>query len=170
MTVPPIDDIVIGETHLSIGGELVTLLKCPYCAFRNIHEEEIRHHIRYKDDSNHAGIDAAKLDRKLFIVIKNKKQSQAQQSKGPIFSHSPYIPKEDLPDSLWPWVKCVWCSYRDRLPRDLQWHFIEKHKSKLYNLDPVNHLDPSYSLHDIEESLDKALNIAKKKTAREGNN
>lgn len=156
MTVPP-DDVVLGVTHLSMGGELIPLFKCPFCNFKNIHEEEIRHHIRYKEDAKHAVVDADKIDIKDFIVTKNKKESTSRYT---------YTRKEDLPDSLWPWIKCVWCEYRDRLPRDLQWHFIEKHKNKLYDLDESYHLDPSYSLHDIESTLDKALDIAKRKSKR----
>jgi hypothetical protein len=120
MSVPIGNNVILGVTHLLVGGQLVPLLKCPFCNFKNIYEDEIKHHIRYKDDTRHK-VDADKIDRKTYFVTMKKSNKQ-------------HIRKEHLPDSIWPWIKCLWCDYRDKLPRDLEWHFIEEHKDRLYRI------------------------------------
>jgi hypothetical protein len=90
MTLSLPQDIVLGVTHLQINGELVQLYKCPFCNFRNIFEDEITHHIRYRDDVKHA-VDVDKVDKKKYIVTKIKKEG-----------HYTYEKKEDLP---LPWIK-----------------------------------------------------------------
>ena len=119
MTVPP-EDVVLGVTHLRINGELVKLYKCPFCPFKNIHEDEITRHIRYKDNAEHYDVDVDKLDKNLYKVIVRKSKS-----------HFVYVKKEDLP---LPSIKCLWCPYEDKIVRDLEWHFLEKHKDRLYQM------------------------------------
>jgi hypothetical protein len=154
------DEVVIGLTHLSPGGELVRLFKCPRCNFRNIHEDEITHHIQYKDDPKH-NIDVDKIDRQSYVATKKE-------------SRYHYTSKEDLPDSTWPWIKCLWCDYRDKLPRDLEWHFLVEHKDRLYATKVTPHerirdtewrRDPfSWMYSDLEYRLFKASRLAERMT------
>lgn len=159
MTVPIDNNIILGVTHLLLGDQLVLLLKCPFCSFKNIHEEEITHHIRYKEDSKH-NVDVDKIDKKQYIVTKKEKESRYH-----------YESKEDLP---LPYVKCLWCDYRDKVERDLEYHFLEKHKDRLYKIkvspherrqDSVWTKDPfSWMYDDIEYRLYKAVKLAKRKS------
>ena len=163
MTVPIGNDVILGVTHLLVGGELVPLLKCPFCSFKNIHEEEITHHIRYKEDAKH-NVDVDKIDKKKYIVTKKEKESRYH-----------YESKEDLP---LPYVKCLWCDYRDKVERDLEYHFLEKHKDRLYKMkaspqerrqDRVWTQDPfSWMYDDIEYRLYKAIRLSKRKTGKQG--
>jgi hypothetical protein len=99
-----------------LDGKLVPLFKCPYCKFRNVHEDIIIHHILWKDDILHQ-VDIDKIDKNRFFIHKNKIQS-----------HYTYVKKEDL---ALPWIKCLWCNYRDKVERDLEWHFLEQHGYKV---------------------------------------
>lgn len=150
------NDVAIGVTHLLLGGQLILLLKCPFCNFRNIHEDEITHHIRYKGDIKH-DVDVYKLDKSMYIVTKSH-------------SHYTYESKEDLP---LPWIQCLWCKYRDKVERDLEWHFLENHKKKLYRevkVSPYERMRASkyepFGFMDspIEYRLQKAVGLAKKNT------
>jgi hypothetical protein len=149
MTVPP-EDVILGVTHLRIGGELVRLYKCPFCNFKNIHEVEITSHIKYKDDEKHA-VDVYKLDKSLYIVTKKE-------------GHYTYEKKEDYP---LPWIKCLWCDYRDKVERDLEWHFLEEHRSRLNKMIiPANEwyiTSYAWSYSDVESRLQRAVKLAKRK-------
>jgi len=172
LELPP--DIVLGVTHLVVNSELVRLYKCPFCDFKNIHEDEITHHIRYNEDSNH-NVDVDKLDKKLFIVTRRKESRYTDKK------------KEDLP---LPWIKCPYCNYRDKVQRDVEWHIIENKKcrNKLYKMkitvgieqyliddsihieevperliDPEWTKDPfSWTYDDLEYRLYKAMKLAKR--------
>jgi hypothetical protein len=136
-------------------GMTLSLFRCPFCSFRNIHEDVITHHIRYKQDSKH-DVDVDKLDKKLYTVTKNE-------------SSYAYGKKEDLP---LPSIKCLWCSYTDKIERDLEWHFIEIHRKKLNGItvppeerrnDSEWTRDPfSWMYPDLEYRVYKALKLAKK--------
>jgi len=143
----PPEDVVLGITHLRINGELVRLYKCPFCLFKNIHEDEITHHIRYKDNAEH-DVDVDKLDKTLYNIPVVKKQSRYT-----------YVKKEDLP---LPSIRCIWCPYEDKVVRDLEWHFLEKHKDRLYQmkLRGYSHIHPYYTM---EYRAEKAANLAKRK-------
>jgi hypothetical protein len=75
-----------------------------------------------------------------------------------------------------PWIKCLWCDYKDKIERDLSWHFYEGHKYQLYRLEvtqqEINNdraKDPFYFLYDsIEHKIDKALRLAKSKSKSTG--
>ena len=128
--------------------------------FKNIYESEIIHHIRYKEDSKH-NVDVDSLDKSQFVAAVTKKESRYI-----------YTKKEDLPDSMYPWIKCLWCNYRDKIPRDLEWHFIEKHRPKLNGIKvspeerrshPEWRRDPfSWMYSDLEYRLYKASKLARK--------
>jgi hypothetical protein len=144
-----------------VGDQLIPLLKCPFCSFRNIHRDTITHHIRWKDDSKH-DVDVAGLDKRTYLVTKNKKEG-----------HYVYEKKENLP---LPWLKCPWCDYRDKVERDLEWHIIENKKCRirLYKMkvavgerlrDPGWTRDPfSWMYSDLEYRLYKAVKLAKRKS------
>jgi hypothetical protein len=155
MTEEARNDVMLGVTHLLVGGQLVPLLKCPFCNFKNVHEEEITHHIRYKEDANH-NVDVDKIDKKKFVVTKKEKESRYH-----------YESKEDLP---LPYIKCLWCDYRDKVERDLEYHFLERHRYELYKIsvpweritDKVWAGDPfSWMYADIDYILYKAVRVAK---------
>lgn len=134
------------------------ILKCPFCNFRNVHEEEILHHIRYKDDPGH-NVDVGKIDKKMYILV-TKIEGRYRHTR-----------KEDLPSSMWPSIKCLWCEYTDKLPHDLERHFIEEHKKRLYEIkitpgerarDLDWKRDPfSWMYSDIDYRLYKAVQLAK---------
>ena len=161
MTVPPdVSDI----EYIKVNGELLPLLKCPYCNFRNIHEETIRHHIQCNNQDSHKRVDADKIDKNELYVIKNRKKSRYH-----------YEAKEDygLPS-----IKCLWCDYSDKVERDLEYHFLEKHKYRLYKMkaspherrqNPIWTQDPfSWMYDDIEYRLYKAIRLNKRKTVKQG--
>ena len=149
------DDVVLGVTHLLAGGELTRLLKCPFCSFRNIHENEIRHHIKYKEDDVHKAEKVDKIDKKSYIVDNTRQEGKYHYEK-----------KEDLPLSR---IKCLWCEYRDKVERDLSWHFLEHHRDKLYQIvipsveyKRLQQKDPFYYLYGrTEHILDEAVRLAK---------
>lgn len=151
------NDVILGVTHLLVDGRFVRLLKCPFCNFKNIHEDTITHHIRYKDDAKH-WIDLPKLDKSKYIVV-SRKQSH----------YGPYLSKQELP---LPSINCLWCGYTDKIERDLQWHFLENHRNRLYReiiLTSVERKRASRNDHflflynSIEYILEKAVKIAKQK-------
>ena len=156
-------DVMLRGEHLLVGDQLVPLLKCPFCNFKNVHEEEITHHIMYKEDAKH-NVDVDKINKKQYIMTKKEKESRYH-----------YESKEDLP---LPSIKCHWCDYSDKVERDLEYHFLEKHKDRLYKMkvspqerrqDPVWTQDPySWMYDDIEYRLYKAIRLAKRKTGIEG--
>jgi hypothetical protein len=150
MTLSIPDDVILRVTHLSLNGELVTLFRCPFCSFKNIHEDEITRHIRYKKGSKH-NVDVDKLDKKTYIVTKKP-------------GHYTYEKKDDLP---LPWIQCLWCDYQDKIERDLEWHFLEKHKSRLNKMmiPADEYYIDSFALSncsDIECRLQKATKLAKR--------
>lgn len=49
----PPEGVILGVTHLWVGGEFVRLYKCPLCSFQNIHKDVINHHIKYAYDEYH---------------------------------------------------------------------------------------------------------------------
>jgi hypothetical protein len=158
MMLPISDDIILGLTHLLIDGRLVQLLRCPFCNFTNIHVDTITHHIRYRDDAKH-WVDIEKLDKKMYFVT-YRKQSP----------YGPYLSKQELP---LPWIKCLWCSYTDRIERDLEWHFLENHRIELYREIRVTSVerkrasrnDPfSFMCDKMEYILEKAVKLAKQKS------
>ncbi len=159
MTLAISEDFVIGITHLKVNGELVRLFKCPFCSFKNIHEDEITHHIKYKEDINH-NVDIGRLDKSCFIVTKKE-------------SRYHYESKEDLP---LPWIKCLWCDYRDKIERDLEWHILEKHTDKKHGHNELfqpfkfsdhgtkawKHDSFSFMHSSLDARLEKAVKLAKK--------
>jgi hypothetical protein len=153
--IPPISEkVILGVTHLFVDGQLVRLLKCPFCNFKNIHEDTITRHIRHTDDSKH-WVDLDKLDKNMYFVTSRKKSH---------YGH--YASKQDLP---LPWIRCLWCSYRDKVERDLSFHFLECHRHKLYKIKignvewrMIKQKDPFYFLYErVEFVLDKAVRVAK---------
>jgi hypothetical protein len=168
MTLSIQDDIILGVTHFSINGELVRIYRCPFCSFKNIHEDEITHHIRYKEDFVH-DVDVDKLDKNRYITSICK-------------SRYHYEKKEDLP---LPEIQCPWCDYKDKIERDLERHILDNRdcRIRLYKLkvevgerlnDPVWTREPfswmydnnDYDgLHDnTEYRLYKAMKLARRKS------
>ena len=157
MTLHFSSEVTFGMIRLLVNRQPADLLKCPFCSFRNIHEDEITHHIMYKDDSNH-DIDVEHLDKKNYIVSSARKESL----------YGPYISKDDLP---LPSIRCLWCEYEDKVERDLEYHFLQNHKKRLYQMKAplyerkkVWSHDPfSWMYSDIEYRLYKAVKLAKLK-------
>ena len=151
MTVPP--DLLNIE-YVQVGGESIPLLKCPNCSFKNIHEEEIWHHLGWKHHQA-IWIDMKKVDRNDFF---NPKDNQSKYN---------YETKEDLP---LPWIKCPWCDYKDKVERDLEWHILESPqcKTRLYKMKvPDNEYNVesyAWSHSDIESRLARAVRLAKRKS------
>ena len=111
--------IVLGVTHLLVDGELTPLLKCPFCNFQNIHEDTITHHIKFTNDSQHKVVDIEQLDKGHYIVTRVAKKESP---------YGPYLSKAEI---KLPWIRCLWCNYRDKIDFDLSLHFLEQHKKKL---------------------------------------
>jgi hypothetical protein len=162
--IPP-SDVILGVTHVRVGGELIRLLTCPFCSFQNIHQDTITHHIRYTDDADH-DVDIDHLDKGCYIVTIQRK---AESPWGP------YVRTEDLP---LPWTRCLWCDYRDKIDFDLSLHILELHREKVLQL-------PIYSSHRkrtkalsgdffarfegaIEFRLDVAVEMAKEQNRGKG--
>lgn len=123
MTVAPASTvtskIILGVTHLLLPhSKPVSLLKCPFCDFRNIYENTITHHIRWTGDAAHTGMHINKLDKSSYVVAEKPKGSPYGQ----------YFSRENLP---LPWINCLWCDYRDKIAFDLSLHFLEEHKEEL---------------------------------------
>jgi hypothetical protein len=146
MTVPP---NVLEIECVQVGGELIPLLKCPYCKFRNIHEDTIIHHIKWNDNVVHQ-VNIDQINKNQFFVIKQNKPES----------------KEDLP---LPWIKCLWCDYKDKVERDLEWHILEtpQCKTRLYKMkvpdDEYNVESYAWSHSDIESRLARAVKLSKRK-------
>jgi len=138
LTVPP-DSLDI--ERVTVNGKQIPLLKCPFCNFRNIHEDTILHHIRWNDNSAH-WVDVEKVDTNSFFIHNNKNRKKQ--------SRYHYERKEDL--SL-PWIKCLWCDYQDKIVRDLERHFLENHRRELYQL--------GWTYHTTEAILEKASKLAR---------
>ena len=160
-------DVILGLTHLWYEGKLVRFLKCPFCNFRNIHEDTITHHIRWTKDAKH-DVDLNSLDKNRFIITKKQTESP----------YGPYISKEDLP---LPWITCLWCRYRDKIEFDLSLHFLEEHKKEVMKLQisfedrkrVFSLLEPSLSFFVkfeslIEFKLDVAVEMAKEENRGKG--
>lgn len=90
--------------------------KCPFCDFINIHEDTITHHIKYTDDDVHTGLNIEKLT---YPVVEKQKSSSPW---------GPYISKDEIKR---PWIKCLWCSYKDKIEFDLSLHFLQKNRKQL---------------------------------------
>lgn len=146
-------DVVLGVTHVLVNGELIRLYHCPFCSFKNIHEDEITHHIRYRENSIH-DVDVDKLDKNRYVTSISK-------------SRYHYEKKEDL--SL-PEIQCPWCDYKDKVERDLEWHILESPqcKTRLYKMkvpdDEYSVQSYAWSHSDIESRLARAVRLAKRKT------
>ena len=73
-----------------------------------------------------------------------------------------------------PFIKCTWCQYQDKVARDLERHFLEKHRSQLYRLEVSPSIrkqdvdwirDPySWMYDDMEYRLYKATRTAKQQS------
>jgi hypothetical protein len=115
MTSVPITDVVLGVTHLLVDGELTPLLKCPFCNFRNIHQDTITHHIKFTDDGQHKDVNIELLDKGQYVVPRTAT------------IESPYGPYQSKAQLNIPWIRCLWCNYRDKIEFDLSLHMLEKH-------------------------------------------
>lgn len=153
MTVVTSDpSVILGVTHLLVNGQHTPLLKCPFCnLLRNIHVDVIKQHIRI----DHPGKSYHVLD---FYpkVIRYTSPS------------GPNITKEEINV---PWIRCLFCRYRDKIDFDLSLHMLEEHKRKLLQLE-ISYQDHSKLLQSdpfarffgrIEYRLDKAVEIAKRR-------
>jgi hypothetical protein len=141
----------IGITHLIIDGNLVRLLKCPFCkSFRNIYVLEMNHHILF----THPG-------RSCSVSAYYPKDVQG-------YGH--YITKEEI---KLPWINCLWCDHRDKIEFDLSLHFLEEHKKELLAI-PITQKERLaakalsgdwYARFEspMEYRLDKAVKLAKEK-------
>jgi hypothetical protein len=119
----------------------------------------VTHHIQYRSDMPH-NVDVADLDKKTFIASVKKESIYANGKKV-------YLPLLS--------IKCLWCNYRDKIERDLEWHFLEKHSYELIKIttycerttDKIWTTDPfSWMYSDIDYRLYKAMQLAK--TASQG--
>jgi hypothetical protein len=144
----------IGVTHLIIDGNLVSLLKCPFCkSFRNIYVVEMNHHVQF----THPGRNYRVSD----FYPKGVQGSSA---------YSPYITKEEI---KLPWTNCLWCNYRDKIQFDLSLHFLEEHKKELLAIPIIRRERLAAKIlsgdrfafleSPIEYRLDKAVKLAKEK-------
>lgn len=112
---------ILGVTHLLVDGKLSPLYRCPLCnKFRNIYINEIQHHIEFTHPGTGPG--------KSYNVSDFYPKSH---------STSPYQSKEQL---KLPWIRCLFCRYRDKIEFDLSLHMLEKHKEKLLEL-PISSRD-----------------------------
>ncbi|MGC2426248.1 MAG: hypothetical protein WA421_04375 [Nitrososphaeraceae archaeon] len=146
-----VETVVIGYTHLKVGENLVPLLKCPFCnSLRNIHVDVIANHIRL----THPGKTYNVSD----FYLKWVRSSP----------YGVYLSKEEL---KLPWIKCLWCNYRDKIEFDLSLHFLEEHRDKLLAI-PITRrersaakaLSPDWFTRfedPMEYRLDKAVTMAK---------
>jgi hypothetical protein len=70
-------------------------------------------------------------------------------------------------------IPCLWCDYSDKVERDLERHFLEEHRDRLYKMkaddaerkyDTVWMKDPfSWMYDNLEYRLYKATKLAKRK-------
>jgi hypothetical protein len=122
-TVAPVSptDVILGVTHLLADGQLTPLLKCPFCnSLRNIHVEVIEHHIRF----SHPG--------KSYQASKFYHKGARASS-----PYGSYISKKEI---KLPWIRCLFCSYKDKIEFDLSLHLLEEHKQKLLQI-PISARD-----------------------------
>jgi hypothetical protein len=161
MTVVTSDSsVILGVSHLLVGGELTLLLKCPYCNFRNIHEDMITHHITFTDDSQHKDVGIEQLGKSRYTVTRVTTKE------------SPYGPNLSKAELKLHWIKCLWCNYSDKIKFDLSLHMLEHHKRKLLQLQishrdhpRIKQTDPFARLYGrLEHRLEIAVEIAKRRT------
>jgi hypothetical protein len=83
------------------------------------------------------------------------------------------IPKKEIKS---PWIKCLWCSYCDKIEFDMSLHFLENHRYKLLQI-PIRPrdrkktkslLEPNFRFYSrfeppIEFRLDVAVEMAKRR-------
>jgi hypothetical protein len=131
----------------------VRLFKCPFCSFRNIHEDIVTHHIQYKNDTHH-NVDVGDLDKRTYIASVKEESKELEEESLPI-----------------PSIKCLWCNYRDKIERDLERHFLERHNYELIKIttycerrtDKIWTGDPfSWMYSDSDYRLYKAMQLAKR--------
>jgi hypothetical protein len=70
---------IIGDTHLVVNGNLVRLLKCTFCNFRNISEHVIDHHILHTEDAEHNSDLESLIKRNTGILSLEKLKGLAYQ-------------------------------------------------------------------------------------------
>lgn len=116
---------VQSTAYLSLyyGSSILRLLKCPFCNFANIYEDAIDHHIQYTHF----------LDPDTQV----KARYTASRSKW----HDASQDKENL--SL-PWIRCLFCNYKDKIEWDLAQHVFERHRAKVVAL-PIYSKDRKYT-------------------------
>ncbi len=127
-TVVPIlpPGVIPGLTHLLVDGQHTPLLKCPFCnSLHNIHVDVIEQHIRI----DHPG---------------NRYQVSEFYPKVIRYT-SPYGPNITKEEIKLPWIRCLFCSYRDKNDFDLSLHMLEEHKQKLLQLE-ISYQDHSKHL------------------------
>ncbi|MFI5405338.1 MAG: hypothetical protein ACHQ1D_02365 [Nitrososphaerales archaeon] len=153
IVVPASDSPTIpGITHLFVDGHYTPLLKCPFCnSLRNIHVEVIEQHIR----NDHPGkrYHVSEFYHKVILYTS---------------TYGPNIPKEEI---KLPWIRCLFCSYRDKIELDLSLHMLKEHKHKLLQLQIPYRDHANLTQSDwfarfygrIEYRLDKTIEIAKRR-------
>ena len=94
---------ILGVTHLLVDGELTPLLKCPFCNFRNIHEDMITHHIRFTNDTQHKDVDIEQLDKGHYVVTRSAKKESP---------YGAYLSKAEI---KLPWIRCLYSQNDDTL-------------------------------------------------------
>lgn len=147
---PP--NVILGVTHLLVDGQYTGLLKCPFCNFlHNIHVDVIKQHIQI----DHPGKSYSVSDFYPTIIRHTS-------------SYGPYASKEAIKH---PWIRCLFCRYRDKIEFDLSLHILEEHKQKILQLE-ISYEEHSRLLHSdpfakfygrLEYRLDKAVEIAKRR-------
>jgi hypothetical protein len=154
MTVVTSDpSVIVGVTHLLVNGQHTPLLKCPFCNFlHNIHVDVIEQHIRI----DHPG-----------------KSSHVSDFYPKVIRYtSPYGPNITKEGINVPWIRCLFCRYRDKNEFDLSLHMLESHKGKLLRLqiphrdhDKLGQRDPFAQFYGkIGYRLDEAVKIAKRRS------
>jgi hypothetical protein len=169
MTVVTSDpSVILGVTHMLVNGVLRRLLKCSFCSFQNIHEDTIIHHIKFTDDAQHNAADIEQRDKSQYVVTKVTKKSP----------YGSYLSKAELNV---PWIRCLFCNYRDKIAFDLSLHILEVHKQKLLQV-PIsakyrtetNQIKEPYARYfskfegSMEFRLDIAIEMAKEENRNAG--
>ena len=151
-----VPNIKPGLMHQFVEGKFERFLKCSYCDLSSIHGDAIAH-IQSNDDVKH-DLDLNQLD---YIVSIASKQS-------------PYGPCLSIAELKLPWIKCLWCDYRDKIEFDLSLHFLEKHKNELMTI-PITRQERLAAKvlsgdwfakfeRPMEFRLDKAVKMAREKS------
>ena len=133
--------------------------KCPFCSFINIHQDTIKHHIRWTRDKNH--VDSIHVRSNFSHIVTRQPNSSP---------YGPYIRKDEL---KLPWINCLFCDYRDKIEFDLSLHMLEFHREDLLRL-PIYRRERKaekkmsgnfYALFEVpmEYRLDRAVEMAKRK-------